>query len=199
MGLTRSEQMARIRGRHTHPERQLRSLIWARGFRYRLHARDIPGRPDLVFRASRTVVFVDGCFWHGCPEHYVRPRSRVSFWRRKLRENVTRDVAQYRKLTSMGWRVLRLWEHDVLSDPATALARLENVLQGRHDRGRSWRVLSVVPLDRHGTWERRTLASLHSLESTRIERHQRHTRKWRQVSYTDNRIHRVQNPTSQRS
>jgi DNA mismatch endonuclease (patch repair protein) len=180
MGLTRSEQMARIRGRNTRPERQLRSLLWARGFRYRLHGRGLPGRPDLVFLALKTVVFVDGCFWHGCPDHYVRPRSRSDFWARKLRENVNRDREQCQQLESMGWRVVRLWEHDVLGSPEKALVEVEAVLMyGGRRRCLSWRVLAAEPLDATGTWERRTLASLYSPHRTRVERHRRHTRKWR--------------------
>lgn len=173
--------MARIRGRDTKPERWLRSLLWARGFRYRLHAKKLPGRPDLVFHARKTVVFVDGCFWHGCPEHYVRPRSRALFWAEKLRENVNRDRMQCRELESMGWRVVRLWEHQVLASPERALSEVLNVLL-RHGRRRraSWRVISVDPLDPSGTWERRTLATLFSPDRTRLERHRRHTSKWKQ-------------------
>jgi DNA mismatch endonuclease (patch repair protein) len=183
MGLTRSQQMARIRGDNTRPERHLRSMMWAKGLRYRLQVRELPGRPDLVFPSFKTVVFVDGCFWHGCPDHYVRPRSRTLFWANKLRENVTRDQLQCRRLRSMGWRVLRLWEHEVLASAARTVGMLENALRrGGRLRRSSWRVLAVEPLDAGGTWERRTLASLHSPTRTRVERHRRHTRKWRQAS-----------------
>lgn len=179
VGLTRSQQMARIRSQDTLPERRLRSLLWARGLRYRLHVRGLPGRPDLVFRAHRTVVFVDGCFWHGCPRHYVRPRSRTGFWARKLRENVTRDRLQCRALDSMGWRVVRLWEHDVLANPEKVLIQVEAVLghQGRSRRP-SWRVLIAEPLDTNGAWERRTLVSICAPYRTRVTRQRRHTRKW---------------------
>lgn len=181
MGLSRSQQMARVQGRHTKPELRLRSLLWARGYRYRLHARGLPGTPDLVFPARRTVVFVDGCFWHGCPQHYVRPRSRSLFWSRKLLENVTRDRAQSQSLHSIGWQVVRLWEHDVLATPEKALSIVEGVLLGKRDSHRrpSWRVIAVHPLDRNGTWETRTLGTLSSAHRTRIELHRRHTRKWR--------------------
>jgi DNA mismatch endonuclease (patch repair protein) len=175
--------MARIRGRDTKPERHLRSLLWANGFRYRLHYLGLPGRPDLAFPTLKAAVFVDGCFWHGCPKHYVRPRSRHPFWARKLRENVTRDATQCQQLESMGWRVVRLWEHDVLATPDKALAAVEALLTARGGRRRAaWRVLAAEPLDPAGVWERRTLASLYSLDHTRLERHRRHTRKWRQAS-----------------
>lgn len=179
VGLTRSEQMARIRGRDTQPERRLRSLLWARGFRYRLHARRLPGRPDLVFPARKTVVFVDGCFWHGCPEHYVRPRSRTAFWARKLRENVSRDRAHCLSLEAMGWKVLRVWEHDVMADPEDTFRGVEAILlRNRRRPGPFWRVILAVPLDPEGIWEQRTLVSLESPSRRRRERHRRHTRKW---------------------
>jgi len=170
--------MGRIRGRDTRPERQLRSLLWANGFRYRLHCSGLPGRPDLIFPGLKIAVFVDGCFWHGCPEHYVRPRSRTRFWARKLRENVTRDRAQCQQLGSMAWRVVRLWEHEVLATPEKALVAVEaTVMRGARRRRAPWRVLAAEPLDAAGVWERRILASLYS-DRTRIERHRRHTRKW---------------------
>jgi DNA mismatch endonuclease (patch repair protein) len=179
VGLTRSEQMARIRGQDTQPERRLRSLLWARGLRYRLHGPGLPGRPDLVFRTLKTVVFVDGCFWHGCPDHYVRPRSRAMFWARKLRDNVCRDRAQCEQLESMGWQVVRLWEHDVFARPEKSAAAIERaLLRRRPSRRLSWRVLVVTPLDFKGNWERRMLTSLYTPQRTRVERHRRHTRKW---------------------
>jgi DNA mismatch endonuclease (patch repair protein) len=179
MSLTRSEQMSRIRGRNTGPERWLRSLLWARGFRYRLHGAGLPGRPDLVFIGRRTAVFVDGCFWHGCPDHYVRPRTRTVFWAAKLQENVKRDQTQCQQLASMGWRVVRLWEHEVFATPQKALADVLRALHGRRQwRRPSWRVAVVEPLDHDGRWERRTLVSLHAPNQLRKERHRRHTRKW---------------------
>ncbi|HYO69174.1 MAG TPA: very short patch repair endonuclease, partial [Archangium sp.] len=87
MGLTRSEQMSRIRGKDTSPERLLRSALWRAGLRFRLQSRTPYGRPDVVFSKARVAVFIDGCFWHGCPDHYVRPRTRNDFWSSKLLEN----------------------------------------------------------------------------------------------------------------
>ena len=179
MTLTRSQQMARIRGAHTAPELQLRSLLWRSGLRYRLHVKGLPGRPDLVLGSSRLAVFVDGCFWHGCPQHYVRPRSRARFWAEKLRRNVRRDCEQHLELVSLGWRVLRLWEHEVLATPRAALrAVLGAVHASRGSRRVAWRVAKVVPLDRTGRWERRTLVRLGGRDDVLVERHRRHTRKW---------------------
>jgi DNA mismatch endonuclease, patch repair protein len=177
--LTRSEQMARIRGADTSPELQLRSLLWRNGLRYRLHVKDLPGRPDLVVGSRRVAVFVDGCFWHGCPEHYVRPRSRASFWGRKLRGNVERDCRQDAQLVSLGWTVVRLWEHEVLASPCAASRAVMAAVRGnRKKKPLAWRVVKVVPLDRTGRWERRILVRLDRPDISRLQRHRRHTRKW---------------------
>lgn len=129
MSLTRSEQMSRIRGRHTTPERILRSALWADGLRYRLHVRTPVGRPDIVFPRQRLAVFVDGCFWHGCPTHYVRPRTREEFWSAKLRANVGRDRQQTAALEADGWRVLRFWEHEVADDVDALVERVRVALR----------------------------------------------------------------------
>ncbi len=110
--LTRSENMARIRSRDTKPELLLRKALWAAGCRYRLYC-DLPGRPDLAFLRKRLAVFVDGCFWHGCPVHYTAPRTREQFWKSKLEKNVRRDIAADEALISQGWRVIRIWQHDL--------------------------------------------------------------------------------------
>ncbi|NNB93696.1 very short patch repair endonuclease [Corallococcus exiguus] len=130
MGLSRSEQMARIRGTNTSPEVTLRRALWARGLRYRLHARTPAGRPDVVFSASRVAVFIDGCFWHGCPLHYARPRSREEFWSAKLVENVERDARQAVTLESAGWQVVRLWEHEIITELESAVELVERAVQG---------------------------------------------------------------------
>lgn len=106
--------MARIRSQNTGPERLLRSALHVRGYRFRLHRRITGVRCDLAFVAARLAVFVDGCFWHGCPEHYVAPHNRAEFWAEKLNANVSRDRRQTSVLEADGWRVLRIWEHDVM-------------------------------------------------------------------------------------
>ncbi|RKI15392.1 very short patch repair endonuclease [Corallococcus sp. AB030] len=130
MGLSRSEQMARIRGTNTSPELTLRRALWARGLRYRLHERTPAGRPDVVFSASRVAVFIDGCFWHGCPLHYARPRSREEFWSAKLVENVERDARQAVLLEAAGWQVVRLWEHEIITELESAVERVERAVRG---------------------------------------------------------------------
>lgn len=179
MGLSRSEQMARIRGRNTKPEAVLRKLVWAKGLRYRLHGRVEGCRPDLVFMGARVVVFVDGCFWHGCPDHYVRPRSRDRFWHRKLVENVERDMRQTAKLEEAGWRVCRLWEHEVFENPHGAADLAESaVCDERWVRRRSWRVVKVDPLPGNEDRERRHFRELRNRARPRSEVRKRSTKKW---------------------
>ena len=86
------------------------------GLRYRVCVR-LPGRPDIVFPRQKLVVFVDGCFWHGCPLHYVRPKSNTSYWSPKIEANAARDRRQEAVLEGEGWHVLRLWEHEIEADP----------------------------------------------------------------------------------
>lgn len=117
--LTKSEQMARVRTRHTAPELQLRREIWHMGLRFRLHAK-LPGRPDLVFPTPRVAVFVDGCFWHRCPQHATNPKQNGEFWKQKLAGNVARDRRVDYELRQLGWTVIRLWEHTVEEKPNAA-------------------------------------------------------------------------------
>ena len=108
----RSRNMSRIRGKDTKPEMIVRRLTHAMGYRYRLHAREFPGRPDLVFRPRRKAIFVHGCFWHrheGCQFAYT-PRSRQQFWNDKFESNVRRDQQASIDLASLGWQVLVIWE-----------------------------------------------------------------------------------------
>lgn len=108
----RSEMMAGIRGRDTAPERAVRRVAHRMGLRFRLHRKDLPGRPDLVFPRHRLAVFVHGCFWHrheGCRYAYT-PKSRVAFWTRKFAENAARDRRNEDALRDLGWRVLIVWE-----------------------------------------------------------------------------------------
>src|SRR5262245_52552772 len=128
MSLSRSQQMARIRAKNTRLERYLRSALWRGGLRYRLYARTPAGRPDIVFPKQRVAVFIDGCFWHGCPEHYVFPRTRRDFWLAKLKANVERDQRQMRALSEAGWAAVRVWEHDVYAHPERVLNVIKTTL-----------------------------------------------------------------------
>jgi DNA mismatch endonuclease (patch repair protein) len=110
----RSRMMSSIRGKNTRPERILRSLLFARGFRYRLHVRGLPGSPDLVFPKRRAVVFVHGCFWHGHGCRYFKvPKTRTDFWLDKIMANARRDRQNEDALRKAGWRVFTVWECDI--------------------------------------------------------------------------------------
>lgn len=126
---TKSEQMARVRSSGTDAELRLRQALWAQGLRYALR-RKLPGRPDLVFVRARLAVFVDGCFWHGCPRHYTAPRTNADFWREKFAENANRDRRVDDALRAAGWNVIRIWEHEVEEDVEMAASRVRQALEG---------------------------------------------------------------------
>jgi DNA mismatch endonuclease, patch repair protein len=150
VALTRSENMSRIRSANTKPELIVRRALSAAGFRYRLHQNTPGGKADLVMVRHKVAIFIDGCFWHGCPHHYVHPRSNWPFWDKKLRENVDRDRRQTRALLEQGWKCLRVWEHEAVESPLGIVARLEKLLGGRSIKRSSWRVVQVRPLGRAG-------------------------------------------------
>ena len=103
--------MSGIRGRDTKPELLLRKGLHAMGFRYKLHDKSLPGKPDLVFPRYRAVIFVNGCFWHGHDCHLFKwPKSRKDFWREKIKSNIDRDRLVISQLEEQGWRILRVWE-----------------------------------------------------------------------------------------
>ena len=108
----RSENMRRIRGKDTTPELVVRRLLHGLGYRYRLHRRDLPGRPDIVFSSRQKALFVHGCFWHqhpGCKFAY-NPKSRLDFWSAKFRQNLERDARVTAVLAASGWSTLVVWE-----------------------------------------------------------------------------------------
>jgi DNA mismatch endonuclease, patch repair protein len=121
--LTKSEQMARVKSRDTGLEMQVRRRLWAAGARYRVRPM-LPGTPDLAFQRAHVAVFVDGCFWHGCPDHYRAPATNVAYWEHKLERNVSVDRKVELALTEGGWSVVRIWEHEIKSDPSGVVNRL---------------------------------------------------------------------------
>lgn len=107
----RSLMMSGIRGKNTKPEILIRKSLFARGWRYRLHDKRLPGKPDLVFPRLKAVIFIDGCFWHGHTCHLFRlPSSRVEFWTAKIGRNRERDTEVRQRLHDLGWRYLTIWE-----------------------------------------------------------------------------------------
>lgn len=119
------------RRRDTSPELAVRKLLHAAGLRYRVDYRVVPelrARADLAFTRARIAVFIDGCFWHSCPEHGTRPKSNADYWIPKLARNVQRDRATDAALESLGWLVLRFWEHE---DAVSAADRIADAVRGR--------------------------------------------------------------------
>ncbi|GAA2788773.1 very short patch repair endonuclease [Kitasatospora paracochleata] len=116
--------MSRQASRDTAQELAVRRLLFGWGLRYRVNA-PVPGMPrrtvDILFRGPRVAVFLDGCFWHGCPEHATSPKANSDWWRTKLDRNVARDLETTEHLTAEGWTVLRFWEHETPADIAATV------------------------------------------------------------------------------
>lgn len=131
----RSENMRRITSKNTKPEIILRSLLHRRGYRFRIHRKDLPGNPDIVFPARRKAIFVHGCFWHqhpNCREGRI-PGSRQEYWKPKLAKNVSRDAAALVKLTELGWHTTVVWECELSGDPQSTLQHVLEFLQSEHN------------------------------------------------------------------
>ncbi len=116
----RSRCMAAVKGKDTKPEMIVRKYLFSRGLRYRVNNRRLPGSPDIVLKKYKTVVFIDGCFWHGhenC-KHFRLPKSNTDFWRHKIAMNIARDYANNVDLRLAGWRVIRIWECEIRTKAA---------------------------------------------------------------------------------
>lgn len=108
----RSDIMSRIKGKNTRPELLVRSLLHRLGYRFRLHRKDLPGKPDIVLPKHKKIIFVHGCFWHGHPDckRSTLPKSNAEFWRKKIQSNIDRDDAALRELSTAGWKTLIVWQ-----------------------------------------------------------------------------------------
>ena len=149
----RSAIMSRIRAKNTKPEVFVRKLLFARGFRFRIHRKDLPGKPDVVLPKWRTVVFVHGCFWHaheGC-RRAAKPATHAGFWAEKLARNKARDREAVETLSAAGWRVLVVWECACRGRFAQALAdRMEGFIRGGASVGEVGRGDVDVDVDEPG-------------------------------------------------
>lgn len=125
----RSRTMAAVRSKDTKPEMLVRRLAHRLGYRFRLHRKDLPGKPDLVFSSRKAIIFVDGCYWHGhdCKRGARTPKTNVDYWRAKIGRNMARDAANIVALEARGWRVLTLWECE-LKDVDDLARRLQRFL-----------------------------------------------------------------------
>lgn len=108
----RSYNMSRIKGKNTKPEMLVRKFLHANGFRYRVHVKDLPGKPDIVLPKHKTVIFIQGCFWHGHDQckYYVVPKTKTDWWLNKINGNKTKDIMNIGLLKNAGWQVIEVWE-----------------------------------------------------------------------------------------
>jgi len=123
---TRSYNMSRIRSKDTKPEMLVRKFLHKNGFRYRLHVKDLPGKPDIVLPKYKTVIFIHGCFWHGhegC-KYYVVPKSNVTYWLPKIKKNVSRDISSENKLKTNEWNIIKIWECELKHNEEDTLKTL---------------------------------------------------------------------------
>lgn len=123
-----SRQMSAMPSRDTGTEMALRRELHNRGMRYRTHLKTLPGKPDIAFTRARIAVFVDGCFWHRCPDHGTAPKNNGKWWADKLDANVARDRRNDDELRKLGWMTVHVWEHE---DPATAAEAITKLWRSR--------------------------------------------------------------------
>lgn len=128
----RSEIMSKVHGKNTTPEIRVRKLLHGLGYRFRLQRRDLPGSPDIVLPKYKSVIFVHGCFWHGCQKcshAQIRPKANAEYWNKKLDRNIQRDKDNQKALENMGWRVIIVWECETKKKNLDALnKRLKGIL-----------------------------------------------------------------------
>jgi len=122
---TRSYNMSRIKGKNTNPEMLVRKFLFANGFRYRLNVKTLPGKPDIVLPKYKTVIFVNGCFWHGHKDckYFVVPKTRTEWWLNKIKDTQKRDREAEIELDGLGWKVITIWECQLKSE------KMQNTLE----------------------------------------------------------------------
>ena len=134
---SRSKNMSNIKSSGTKPEEAVCKYLFSKGFRYRKNVKKLPGQPDIVLSKYRTVIFVNGCYWHGhkgC-KYFVMPKTNVEFWKKKIEYNQNRDIDNYRKLEELGWNVLLIWECEIRhGDKDKVLKNLEAKIMSINDK-----------------------------------------------------------------
>jgi len=124
----RSEIMSTVRSKDSKIEVDFRKAIWKAGFRYRKNPTKYFGKPDIVLPKHKTVIFIDSCFWHGCKKHCRIPAVRRNYWMQKISKNVARDKEVVRHYKKQGWKIFRIWEHEIKGDIKTALRKITSLL-----------------------------------------------------------------------
>jgi DNA mismatch endonuclease (patch repair protein) len=126
---TRSKVMAKVRSQNTRLEQTLFNLLVESELSdFATHVKELPGKPDIVFNKEKVIVFLDSCYWHGCPKHLRMPSSNVEYWQNKIKRNKTRDRQQSSELKKNGWRVVRIWEHE-LKTPTSVVRKIARALK----------------------------------------------------------------------
>jgi DNA mismatch endonuclease (patch repair protein) len=126
---TRSKVMAKVRSQNTRLEQTLFNLLIESGLSdFATHVKELLGKPDIVFNKQKLIVFLDSCYWHGCPKHLRMPSSNVDYWQNKIKRNKTRDRRQSSELKKSGWRVVRIWEHE-LKTPTSVVRKITRALK----------------------------------------------------------------------
>lgn len=121
----RSDIMKRVKSTNTSVEIRLRKELWRNGLRgWRIHPKNVPGKPDIIFKRKKVAVFIDGCFWHGCPVCDRSPKSGNAYWENKISRNMVRDKKYNELLANDGWLVIRLWEHEVMKDLTGCVSKI---------------------------------------------------------------------------
>jgi DNA mismatch endonuclease (patch repair protein) len=134
--------MSRIKGKNTKPELLVRKWLWSQGYRYRLHRKGLPGKPDVVFPGRKKAIFVHGCFWHKHDCKYFKwPRSNEEFWKEKINGNATRDQRNYKALQENGWDYFVLWECELKENEESILEKLQAFITGHNQT----RIMEVTP------------------------------------------------------
>jgi len=120
----RSQTMAKIKSKNTSPEILLRKLLWNQGKRFRIHDKTINGIPDISNKTRKILIFVDGCFWHGCEQCYISPKTNTEYWKRKFHRNKKRRKEILSVLTKQNWKIFQVWEHELKENPNKVMKKV---------------------------------------------------------------------------
>jgi len=125
----RSEIMSAVRSKDTKMEVSFRKALWVKGFRYRKNPKKYFGKPDLVLKKYKTVIFLDSCFWHGCPDHCRLPKTKKKYWQDKVKRNKLRDIEVSKHYINKDWKVFRIWEHEIKESENDVVEKLISFLE----------------------------------------------------------------------
>jgi DNA mismatch endonuclease (patch repair protein) len=129
----RSKIMGSIKGRDNLLELKFEKILKDAGLKFKRNAEELPGKPDVVFKNKKIIIFVDGCFWHGCKKHFSLPKSNQWFWKNKIEGNINRDKSINKFYKNMGWRILRIWQHD-MTRKSNKIAKILSVIKIKNNK-----------------------------------------------------------------